>query len=291
MKKKCSPASLTETVLAMQRTGRYRETVLKQCALFVYHTIQRYPQLDEDMKQDFYLSFYPYLMRLTDSFKYRGIPFEAVLRSIMSRRIKSFLRHTLCMRHHWMLCQDESILAMPDTPQYRTLYLPGLATAFGIAQKGKPNPMAAHRVLIAAFRHVYWLSDTDLHDIAKLVGCDSVWFQKAVERLRDSLEPRIRRLKKLSERRNRLFCAARLMEIRLTHELLETNKQILRQLLEKHRRALHNIMRLISRIPLAPTHKTIALVLDIPLGTVNSELSRLPKRISGKENPEFRKTA
>jgi mRNA-degrading endonuclease RelE of RelBE toxin-antitoxin system len=269
--------NLTKSVLEYQKTGEEAEKVRAECCLYVFHLLQKYSILDEDMKQELFLSFLPYLEKIIESFSFRGIPFEVFLKFILKRRVKSLLR--CCRRTSlvWDVTRDRSFAQVYFTDEESPCAPHGrLATVLGIGPDGMIMKKAARkRFLVWAFTQSRNLSLTDIAAISGLTGYREEWVAEKVTLLKESLLKKEARLEKLSERRNCLFFKARLLEMRIQRELDADTRAVLVAKLAKKRVSLANVMKKISHIPLNPSHRMIARVLGMPKGSIDTSFARL----------------
>lgn len=277
MKKEIFSCNLT-TTLALYRLGECaREAVLAQASLFVYHRLALYPSLDEDSRQDFFLSFLPYLERTIDQFQLREIPFEHYLSMIIKRRIKTFFRRRNRLASFWRIAQDECISAL-YRPAEKTIGITPEHFARVLGARGDnslPKQSLRKRFLVWAMRNCRRFSVADIPRIALFADESAQLVAEKIALLQKSMQNREERFSRLKERRNKLYFASRVLEWKILRELDPDKRGEMVAKLARRKRALANIRHRISRVNLRPTHRMIARVLGMPKGSVDSALARI----------------
>ena len=272
---------LTPLVLDYQSGKIDEETVLNQCSLFVFWKLQKDPRLDEDVRQDFFLAFLRYVKKSLVTFCYQGIPFERYLLAVMKKRIISFHRSCRRERLYWRIASDASF-----APAYRAEEAAGWPLLERTASllridgaDGPAKPLHRKWFLVWMLKHNRFMADDDIRTVARLSGRDERWVADRVACLRAGTAFRERRLAVLRRRRNRLFVTARVLELRVREEPESEARQTWSARLERKRRSLRNVIHIISRVGLYPSHRQIARATGIPKGTVDSIIARLKKML------------
>jgi DNA-directed RNA polymerase specialized sigma24 family protein len=275
---------LTRLVLEAQEGKANMQSVLNACSLFVYRRLQRNPCLDEDVKQDFYLSFLPYLRKMILQFEFKSVAFERYLVMILKKRIKSFFRTRNRQMLLWHIATDASLAPVfsPEEPAAPPSY-ERLAELLGTKADGRlSSPSARKWFLVWMLKHSRRLEPADIALIARLSGYPEEWVKEKAERLAALVQKQEARLEKLRQRRNRLFVKARVLEMRIKRELDEEAKASLLQDLKKKRTSLRKALQGISRLTLTPSHRLLAEVTGIPKGTVDTVIARLRRLLENR---------
>jgi DNA-directed RNA polymerase specialized sigma24 family protein len=277
--------NLTPMVRDFQEGKIDERTVLDECSLFVYWKLKKNPRLDDDIRQDFYLSFLPSLKKSIRTFAFRGVPFERYLLAVMKKRILSWFRSWHRIRLNWTIAGDASLapayapeeaVPPPATSQ--------VAALLGTDADGRlARPRCRRWFLIWTLKHCHLLSETDIGLTARITGCAEDWVRGMTDRLRLALERRAERLERLRRRRNRLFMLARILELRLRDELDGDLKKKYALALSQKRRSLGNTVHAIAHVGCCPSHRMIAEVTGIPKGTIDTIAARF-KHMLEEEN-------
>ncbi len=279
-----SPYPLTRLILDARAGRTTDEAVLAECSIFVYRKLQRTRGLDEDIGQDFFIAFLPYLKKFISRFEYRGIPFERCLSSIVKRRLNSFYSSLRRENVLWSMCRDPSFAPAysPEGPASSPLYA-RLAELLRREPDGRLAKAAARKWFVVwMLMHCRHLTPADFALTARLTGRDEAWLRERAESLVARRRPQDVRLEKLRRRRNRLFVKARLMELRLRRELDDEARAALAAKIEKARRSLRKAVKNISRIAWNPSHLMVAQALGLPKGTVDTIVSRIQRLLASR---------
>jgi hypothetical protein len=274
--------SLTEKVLAFQRSNHgYDELV---CALSP--RIYQYPRQklgwDEDSCGDFYLFFRPRLARLLRKFKDQGKPFENYLCSVLSWQLKNFARERRRSERGWSvslrlrLVEDE-----PDEGDERLF----------------PDPMDPRlplilnrdydrrNFLLLCLKCVGILSPGRLAGLSELTGVSPQTLHELVCSLKERVAKKEKRLACFRERRNRAFALCRLLETELREETDPVRREALSARLGKARARMRTAMQRMSKVMLNPTNRDLAEVMGMPKGTVDSGLFWLKRKLASVYDP------
>ncbi|MBN2353394.1 MAG: hypothetical protein JXD23_12540 [Spirochaetales bacterium] len=279
-----SPYPLTRLILDARAGRTTGEAVLAECSLFVYGKLRRIRGLDEDVRQDFYIAFLPYLKKFMDRFEYRGISLECCLSAILKKRLNSFYRSLRHENFLWSICQDPSFAPAysPENPVPSPQYA-RLAELLRRGPDGRFAKAAARKwYVVWMLKHCRHLSAADFAITARLSGCDEGWLRERADTLVRKRRSQDLRLDKLRRRRNRLFVNARLLELRLRRELDEETREVLSVKIERTRRSLHKAVNEISRVSRDPSHSMVARALGLPKGTVDTIMSRIQRLLESR---------
>jgi RNA polymerase sigma factor (sigma-70 family) len=273
---------LTKKVLAFQRSRDGLGALVEELSLWVY----RYPRFklgwDEDACGEFYLYFYPRLIRLLSRFRDQGKPFESYLFSVLSWQLKNFARERRRMERGWNVAlrlgrrdEDEN---GPDP----------------VGEAQEPSPFscpawpadtfqgAADRrnLLILGLKSLRSLTPEGMAALSRLTGVPITDISRHSAALRIRLEPRERRLEGFRQRRNRAYSQVQTLESELSDEIDLERREVILDRLSKARKRMKTAIEKMSRIMVNPTNREIAEVLGVPKGTVDSGLYWLKRKLS-----------
>jgi hypothetical protein len=293
MTEKNDQLCLTQKILEYQKTNENEDAVLALCSLHVYYRLKKFSLLDEDMKQEFYLSFIPYLRKIIHSFTFHGIPFEIFINYVLKRRVKSFFRSLKRHSLLWDISNDRSCAhlyknekSIPGAPAQEVSSIFQFTPEGVIANRGTRK-----KFLLWALKQSRLLNLPDISLISRYTNIPEDWLMERVEFLKKSLEKQERRLACLRGRRNRLFLQARILEMRIQRASDMEEKRDLIINLEKKHGALRNIMQRIAHIPLQPSHRLLAKVTKIPKGSIDTAMARLKHILALKYQNRLPKSA
>jgi RNA polymerase sigma factor (sigma-70 family) len=276
-------AELNERVLRYQATGQGLEELLCLLSARVY----AYPRLRgsrcEDDAGEFFLLCYPRLVRTLRRFREQGKPFEWYLQSVLRWQYLAYVRTRRRRERLWASGGLAAFWEPPPLEPPPALDSPGLRRrAEGLfrleaggrtVRRGERN-----RLLVWALKRVRWLSESEVQELAELSGLPLEVLQGACARLRQGLQPHLRRLELLAGRRTSTYAALCLLEQELGREAEPARREALSLRVQKARRALGRNQRRIAAVRLAPSNREIAAALGLPKGTVDTALYSLRRR-------------
>ncbi len=288
---------LTERVLCYQRTGQGLKELLALLAGEIYGYPRCRGSRAEDDGGEFFLFFYPRLLRTLERFQDQGRPFEWYLHSVLRWHYLGYVRWKKRRERCWAagalpaLWEPQLVYGPADAkpiaePQSEAFALPGwlgpemadlLQLKNGTCLK---KPVDRKRLLIWALKQVRSLREPDMEKL-------EAWTDTAEERLRalcsvlrEGLERRERRLGLLVERRNRAFAALQLAQQALAGEAEPACRALLARRVDRARRCLRRSQERMARVPLQPSNRELAQALGLPKGTVDTSLYWLKRRLA-----------
>ncbi len=289
---------LTEKVLAFQRsqTGESLGALVEELSPRVY----KYPRFklgwDEDACGEFYVYFYPRLVRLLSRFRDQGKPFESYLCSVMSWQLRNFAREKRRTERGWRVSVR---LGRPDDEEPH-------ASAVDAAREAEDQetsqllqeiassiqtPADRRNLLILGLKCVRSLTAGGMAVLSHLTAVPMPDLARHAASLSMRLEPREKRLEAFRQRRNRAFSRAQTLEAELFEEIDMEKREALLDRLSMTRTRMKSAITRMSRIMLNPTNREIAEVLGIPKGTVDSGLYWLKRKLSVVYYPGSRQSA
>jgi hypothetical protein len=288
---------LTEQVLRYQRTRQGLKELLALLAGEIYAYPRCRGSRTEDDGGEFFLFFYPRLLRTLERFQDQGRPFEWYLHSVLRWHYLGFLRWKRRRERSWSAgalpalwepqpgCQPPAEGASME-PRAEAPRLPGwlpaeVAVLFALEPGAcLQKPAGRKRLLIWALKQVRSLHEADLGRLAAWTGTGEERLQGLCAELRGRLERRERRLGLLVERRNRAFTALQLAQQALAGEPEPEARALLAKRAARARRCLHRSQERIARVPLEPSNRELALALGLPKGTVDTSLYWLKRSLA-----------
>jgi hypothetical protein len=282
---------LTEQVLRYQRTRQGLAELLAVLAGKIYGYPRCRGSASEDDGGEFFLFFYPRLLRTLERFQDQGRPFEWYLHSVLRWHYLGFVRWKRRRERSWACGAMPDLWAIPaaervtadeielrETPAWLP---PEVASVFRLGPESRlRKPADRQRLLIWALKQVRLLQGPDLEWVMKWTEIGEERLRAVCAELRDRLERRERRLSLLVERRDRAFAALQLTERALAGEPDPEVQRSLSERLARARRCLHLSQERIARVPLQPSNRELAQALGLPKGTVDTSLYWLKRRLT-----------
>ena len=274
-------------VLRYQRTGAGRRELLDRVGAYVY----RFPlwqggPTDDDDCGEFYLYCRPRLQDLIDRFQDQGRPFEAYLKSVLTWQLRSYYRSKRRSEANWRLAGSPSFwdpeAAALTSGAPRTQARPSPAAdpdARAVAAAGN-HGATRRRVLFAVLKSCHRLPDTHLSAWAGVCGRSDL--SALICQARRVSADAQRRWRRLHERRNHAFSAARMIEGQLVDETDADRQRLLERRLQRVRRTAANARAELRAVRLDPSNRQIAQLLGIPKGTVDTGLFWLKRRFRAR---------
>jgi hypothetical protein len=256
---------LKEMVLRCRRTGEGRQEVLAELARRAYGFAGRRRGAGEDEPGEFLLFMYPRLQRLIDRYCDAGVPFDHYLNSVLGWNLRSFRRHARASEARWRAgmtvdfwqpAADDNegggeAQVLPFVPELR-------------------RPAERKRFLLLVLRECWRLPPQRLEEAARVARVSAPWLAAAAVALRATLAPRLRRLERLRGRRDAAWAGMRLLEEQRARAGDPAERERLERGISRYAICWRRACELIRRIPLEPTHRTIAAELGMPRGTVDT---------------------
>lgn len=281
--------SLTARVLEYQRSGKGREALISSLSLFCYRYSKRVYRLCEDESSEFFLYLYPKILRMVKDFQNVGKPFENYVASVLKWQMKAYNKKKRSQEKKWNSATRIDMWDMParsdfeiESPDVNTV----MYKALGVTEGKIVDPVLQRRFLIFCLKSAYFLKDEDIRRIACMTDFSEIWIHRTVHALRETLASRRERHHKLTRRRNRAFYKLTQLEDELKDEVDPGRRQTRLRELARLRGTMRNAMREISRIKFTPSNNSIAGILHMPKGTVDSDFYWLHRRFTEYEDLE-----
>ncbi len=276
---------LKDSVLKYQETGEGLREIIKALSQTIYYYPKNKYGWEEDDCGDFYIFFYPRLIRTLKNFKDQGKPFEWYLNSVLRWQLKSFIVNKRKISKSWVVAAHRDLWETPyDTQSGGSgeIFLDSrIAAALGIDSTGKIKRIPDRkRFLFLTLKYVRLLDEQSVDRLAELTGYDRSWLAGIIDELKTRLNPQEERLKKFRNIQNKAFYGAKLIEEEL---IFEVNEQRIKQLyarLLRIKRTIGLARGKAAQIPLRSTNRSIGEVLGIPKGTIDTSFYWLKKKIS-----------
>ncbi len=268
--------SLNSLVVYYQNTGLGLAEILKRLSLRIY----RYPlskcRGNEDDSGEFYLFFYPRLLRTLRKFQDRGKPFEWYFNSVLHWHYKEYCSQKRREEIRWTVARNAAFWELPD-PNAVSTRMPvsegSCRSIIPMDRWGKSRQATyRRRVLLLALKNARNLDDSAFSWISRLSGVKEDHLVGMVERLRANLYQRELRLHKLYMRQNKIFTKILLLQRDLIWEVDPAVKTEIALSLSQLRVRLRTLQKKIRGVKLRPSNREIAELLQIPKGTVDTSL-------------------
>ncbi|MBA7606058.1 hypothetical protein ES703_13196 [subsurface metagenome] len=279
-------SSLKDKVLQYQKTGQGLEEIIIMLSPGIYSFPRNKIGFQEDDCGEFFIFFYPRLIRMVKNFHDQGKPFEWYLNSILHWQFKSFCAQKLKRERSWGISANQDFWELPDSPgcsENRELEPldPQMAAVLGIDCCGRIKRNSDRkRFLFWVLKYVRLLDGQDIDRLSGLTGYDRGWLMGIIDELKARLHQREKRLRCLRAKQNKAFYRSRIIEEELLFEVDREKRAALSARLERLKQTGHLAQAKVARIPLAPSNRDIGEVLDIPKGTIDTSLYWLKKKLS-----------
>jgi hypothetical protein len=276
--------SLNSLVAYYQNTGLGLAEIMKRLSLRIYNYPLGKFKASEDDCGEFYLFFYPRLLRTLKHFQDRGKPFEWYFNSVLRWHYKVYCSRKRKDQIRWAVARDVLFweLPEPDSPSSA----PAMSSdrcqriipldRFG----GSRESTCRKRILFLALKNARHLDDSAVSWISGLTGIEEEHLIAMVGRLRSNLYKRELRLHKLYRRQNKIFMKIFLFQRDLLWEVDPEIKSELALSLCELRTTLRSVQRKIRRVRLHPSNREIAELLQVPKGTIDTSLYWLRRQLS-----------
>ena len=285
--------TFTSRVLECQKSGKGYKALVSSLSLYCYQYAKKFYNLGEDESSDFFLFFYPKMLRMLKDFHFIGKPFENYIASVLKWQLKVYTKKRRGQEKRWNLAIRRDMWDFPDTDSGGLsieTFDPLVYKALGLQNGRIADPVLQRRFLIFCLRSANFLEDGDITKIAHMTGFSEQWIHCSVHSLRESLAAKKEKLNSLTQRRNRAYYRVQQIEEECKEEILSNRKEILKRKLVVLKRTMNNAMKEISRLKLTPSNRAIAETIGVPKGTVDSAFYWLNRRFSGlngKEIPRY----
>lgn len=273
---------LTSRILRWQETGEGFQEIMTEVSEIILRYPHRHYGWQQDDCADFYCFFYNRCLKLLKYFRYQNKSFLALLNNSLSWQLRTFYRKykqrerkVYCIKYDSIIqaeeCRDSCDACRLEVSEDARQMLM-------IDEAGEiRNAWMRRRILILALKNAPYLADEHIEAVARIACCDESWLSAAVLSLRSNMEDRMKRLDIFNERTNRAF-----LEICQIHRALgiccsNCEKMMLLEKLGKVKRRLDKASAGKASVKLMPTNSEIALILQIPKGSIDSSLYYLKK--------------
>jgi DNA-directed RNA polymerase specialized sigma24 family protein len=282
--------SLNALVAYYQNTGLGLGEIVNRLALRIYNYPLGKTRAEEDDCGEFYVYFYPRLIRTLRHFQDRGKPFEWYFNSVLRWHYKVYCSRKRKEQIRWAVARSVVFWELPDTdsvlPPHSLRMEPDESVIpfdrFGCSRE----KTCRKRILLLALKNARLLDDCTIRWISGLAGVEENQLIALVERLRANLYKQELRLHGLYRRQNKIFMKIFLFQRDLLWEVdPETKAGLALSLCELHR-ALRSLQSKIRRVRLHPSNREIAELLQIPKGTIDTSLYWLRRQLLEKKPQE-----
>lgn len=280
------PDKLTSLILEWQRSGEGYAKIIKECSKIIWSYPKRgFNRCDRDLCSNFYIHFYPRLIKLLNDFHYNGKSFHAILNNTMAWQLKTFYRKKGMKNKIETCIQDYSIVeyqAKAFEPKEKYIEKEELKiTEFALERLGMKKrgviakKKAARNLVILVLKNALFIKQDMLKKISEITGYDEEWLLNAIRILREKCQDRIERFNHYKYRANKTFMELWQVENDLC---LCCNTLEKKQLLKKQAQLKQRLKTVIQRKKLVqcyPTNTEIAEIMNMPKGTIDTILFKL----------------
>ncbi len=278
------PDSLTALILEWQESGNGFSEIIKEASeIIIKYPVRQY-NWSIDECHDFYIEFYPLLIRLLNSFKYKGLSFKALLMNTISWRMHTNYRKRIALKKmnyfaKYQLKLESDMSFCASEPRH-LLISPKAAKRLKIGSNGQIRSIGLKRqILMLALKNAYFIDDNYISCISRLTGCSEKWLYESVLKLRACGIKKAERIRAFNDRSNR----ALLNLCKLQYEMSYCKNPVeRRRLFEKQYKCRRRIKRASlgkKGVLLSPSNCEIACIMEIPKGSVDSGLHSIKKTL------------
>jgi RNA polymerase sigma factor (sigma-70 family) len=277
--------TLTEKVLQFQDTHEGLSDLLNEISPRIYAFPKKALQRDEDAPGDFYLFFYPRLLRLLDRFEYQGKPFEVYLQSVLNWQFKNFLHTRWYQETTWdtmTWIEPGEGYSLPETNEDDTSCI---QTSLLQSQAKEILKTRADRrnFLLLLLKCPETIDAVTAPALAEATNQSPETLLSLREALHDNCQPHETRREVFRARRNKAFSKTRILENTLQRESDPHRRAILNAGLTLTRWRMTTAVHKLSKIAQSPSNRQIANILNIPKGTVDSGLYWIKRKLTQVE--------
>lgn len=259
---------LTRLVVGYQSTGEGLQRIVAAVSPRIYGYPRAKRAWDEDAPGDFYLYFYPRLLRILMRFRDQGKPFEFYLASVIAWQFRNF-------------CRERAMGACADKVAYQLRYRDGgqgEATLLRFAgmdlSKGERRGL-----LYLALKCAPSMDSMDLDSLAAMTGVRPEDFRALCSEVETRLEHQRERRAFFERRRSRMV--GRITYLRIRADMVDqAYRPAIEERLRSLAKGLADCEKKLAGVRLAATNADVAAVLGIPKGTVDSAIWYLKRRLN-----------
>jgi hypothetical protein len=277
---------ITSLIINWQKTGAGYQALIKEVSKIIISYPEKRFNWDYDSCVDFYISFYPKLIKLITSFEFKGISFNAILRNTLKWQVRSFYKkHSkkkkidYCLKFHCMIEAESVSDSAAEDAACADLALSKCASKhFDILPEGVVRKKGLRRQLIMlALKSSYFIDDNYIKKISELSGCSSEWLAESIDMLRRNNLHR----KERHEKYNIRISKAYMNLCRIHREIEKSCGYLERNYLDKKKDQyalrLKRATEARNKVNLSPSNQQIAELMELPKGSVDSGLYFLKK--------------
>lgn len=291
-----SMTELTKEVLSFSgKEPESKKKIREKIQIFIYQFSDRLCNRDEDTRSEFFLYFNPKIDDIIARFRYKGVPFEGYLVTLLMWQIKTFLKRRNSMRYFKEIFVEDRenffvspVSLNPDFFCYSAVEepLPKEITEFFGMREGRNLKKAAQRKLLVLIHwNAYFLSDEQLEELTSYLDLSFPVLKRKQEHLRKDLAGQEKNFCLIRKRVKKYYRNLLKVQQELREEYEEEKREQLRQEEQRKRYLFAHSLRLLEKSRPHPTHRSIAELMSLPQGTVHSlfYMIRLQKEYQEKK--------
>lgn len=283
--------NLTKMFFSWKNGNITKEKFTEAISMYVY----KYPLMayrwNQDDCSDFFSYFYPKISRMIESFQFRNIPFEIYLSKTLKFQMRTFVKNKLRTdltrevfknKEFWSYInienysysiENEIKWTAADSPENYSAIPKVLEEIIkqGADSIGRDTTMKK-RILMLILQNVETINENEVEVISNLIECEKEWLHNTLEKLREKLYRRAEVKENLEQRRNKLFCTLYKLHQHCFATIVAEEKKNLAVKIENIKERIEKLTKKITKMRGRPTHKEIAVMLQIPKGSVDSGL-------------------
>lgn len=270
---------LTHLVLWYQRTGEGFEMIKEKVMLITYSFPLYWKRGSEELASEFCLLFVPKIHTMVMKFSYQGRPFEVYLHKAMKNQMHDFNkkqykeaeRHNTVLHYNAYHTRQTGVwddAVQSEEPEY---------------QVNLPKRISPRRFLILTLVMAFKVTPEWYEVIAEHTGCTVQQISQIFSEVLEAEHKRSIRYSNVQRLRDKYFGNMITYQYRIYDSCDEEEKKHLSLLNDKNTVILKRIRMQLESSMLRVPHQTVADVLGIPKGTVDSSMYYM-KRIHRPED-------
>ncbi|MCQ2604599.1 MAG: hypothetical protein MJ215_06140 [Spirochaetia bacterium] len=276
--------SLTTLVLQYKQGKIPYEIVYDKVAVLAYMFPHRYKRWDMEHSSDFFEFFEPKIRNSINNFTYQGLEFEKYLNKILNYHMRNFKARMAMEKHIERVCMRDKFNDSIAADEFR--YVISDKKSIDVAEsvnaylgKVADDIILRKRIFYKVMCEPENIDDSLVEYLSELVGFSSLHVFSCRDRLREIVRMKREKYTRLGERRDSLYLRMLVLQERLAEEYDETVRQsMLRQIIKMQEKIEALAMKL-DRYSLKVSHRDVAVVLNVPKGSVDSAIYYLNKRL------------
>ncbi|MDC7225580.1 MAG: hypothetical protein PQJ61_02320 [Spirochaetales bacterium] len=276
---------ITSLILNWQKTGDGWTELLTEVSCFVIEFPEKNRGWDCDKCSEFYLFFYPRMLKLIEKFEYRGMSFKAILKNTILWQMSSFRNRIqvksnikYCVRYDCMI-QAES--ACDSAPVHELKITEEARQTLNFDDNGIiHNERLRRRLLMLTYKNAHYVDENHVNKIAEITGCECCTLFETLQQLRVTGELRRSRVDIYRKRENKAYIELCRLQREKEYCCDDAGRELIDKKIDTVQKRMRNASRGRKSVHLGPTNLEVAEVMGLPKGSIDSGLYMVKKLLS-----------